>query len=355
MAKLDTRKGEQEKAILKFCTSTKKNKEIKENIVKRQNTLSELLKDLQTKGLLIRTIEGKYLTTQAGVDFLAENGIIEENSASSIKAKIRVEYPIEMPEKQKESILLNYPVPFAKDEKTKGAIEGFLYLDEGHKDRANMIIEEVLGNQGEMYISGLFHIIGDAVAKAYGIKKDVHRSVWWNSKSLKDRYLELKASLDFNAGISLHFNGRSISDTIPWGQILKSAIQNDVESERLEKRSKNLILKNKEYRRRWLKQVICRHAINSKLFTAQRIITSNPDELENIFIQRIREEKQEFPMTKRFGKSSYQVPKIEEIRDVLEEMKKEGTIKIKQVFAFEIDEKKLYEQEQEILRTFYES
>jgi DNA-binding HxlR family transcriptional regulator len=57
MAKRDTRKDEQEKAILKFCTSPKKNKEIKENIVKRQNTLSDLLKDLQTKGLLTRTIE----------------------------------------------------------------------------------------------------------------------------------------------------------------------------------------------------------------------------------------------------------------------------------------------------------
>ena len=208
-----------------------------------------------------------------------------------------------------------------KDE--QAIITGFMYLDEDHKDTFNKIVEEFKKTQGENALNVFFHSLTEAISKVNKCNYET-KPPWGDSPSMKakDNVTRDRITLDFDAGISFRFEGRKIAQKIPWDTLLRQADDYDKQYEKVWKRGKEAILKQEDYRRAWLEHVITNELCHFSVETGSK------EKAEASFIQRIREEKDQFPITKGLTGVRFHIPSEQDVKDVLGEYQRQNIIRI---------------------------
>jgi predicted transcriptional regulator len=277
--------------------------EITKEIRLSHPTTSDYLKSLQNIEYVEKNVNTRrYCITEKGIDALRKL----EGSKNIRESGIPLITPI--------SPLESYPVPFTGEIPT---IHGYLSLDEKHKDKTDQVIKKL---EIELHcIPEIFNKIGRIFSK----RKE--------NSNLKDFVQETKDGVDFDATFLFMFNGRQVANKINWSELMKQAEEQDKLNEASDKKLSKLLQENKEYRRATIKWFL-RESLRYSTPSFFSEVASSQKELESNFLRSINN-----------GKSF--IPKnvtINEIQDIMEELKKDGILKVVSVakFVYELDKEK---------------
>jgi predicted transcriptional regulator len=339
-----------EKEILRQSLTPKTYTWLNTNVVKNPTHLSNLLAQLCERGYLVKKRSPRgYQTTQEGHNFLSENAGAEEAVTASLRQHLNVPLAVELPKGMKKpdrSFSADYgSVAFLTPDR-QVMIEGFAYMDDAHERKFNEIIEEFKRKGGLDCIASLFRVLSEAVSSVYGYE-GVGSEVWGdNPFRYKEMLMHAKAGLDFDAGFVLRFDGRSVSGEVPWGELLKVAVEGERRDERGWRRVKRAILKPGEFRLAWLEEVVrleLEHKlVQMRLAQESGLVARGREELEESFVEEVRGQREKFPRASGFGRRSrYRVPGEGEVRGVLRGLEEEGVFRIVERCVLEIDPEKL--------------
>lgn len=285
--------------------------------------LSDYLKRLQKEEYVRKDVETrKYLITPKGRSELKKiEGIELQSSSASFSTFSPCAVAIPMPNPTRLSIK-SFPNIFT-DEKV--VIEGYLSVDNRHRDKIESALEELRKRRALDWIPNFFKDLGEVLIKK---QSGYHEQSEFMEKPrpIEGRINEERAKLDFEASLLVVFNGKEVAEKIEWSDWFKKAETREKHDEVERKLLKETIEKSKQHRRAWLENLIIQY-LNSY------DSASSPVELESKLISQITSLESAIPND----------TTMSELYEIMETLKKEGSLKFvtKTEYSFEVDEEKL--------------
>jgi predicted transcriptional regulator len=223
--------------------------QIKKELSLSSPVISDYLKPLQKEGYIIKNVDTrKYSITPKGQSELKKLEGIErvETSGTLFTSTSPGIYVVPNPTPLS---VKSFGHPFTKE---RVVIDGYLSLDNQHKDMTESVLKQLEKTGGLDFIPDFFNKMGEALSKQddnYPSENLFKKP----TKSFKTRIKEEKAKLDFEASILLIFNGKEVADKIDWDEQIKNANEYEEREEKNKKQCVKELDGNKEHRKAWLK------------------------------------------------------------------------------------------------------